>query len=115
MQLSMLFEGLTSKKATAKEIKTAIKEEMERHPRYKEIMETLRTWKTELKMIEQIAKDRLKVEAESLDHLKDEIESDKVMMTDIAVNMLHKGETTEFEFDGQKYIATFAVKFKKSN
>jgi hypothetical protein len=113
MQLSMLFEGLTSKKATAKEIKTAIKEEMERHPRYQEVIETLRTWKAELKMIEQMAKDKFQSEASELEILQDEMESDKLMMTDLAVSMLNKGESTEFEYKGNKYYAHFSVNIKR--
>ena len=112
-QLSMLFEGLTSKKATAKEIKTAIQQEVESHPRFKEITDNLKLWKAELEMIKAQAKDNFDKELSALDDIKAGMENDKEKMTDIALSMLTKGESTEFEYKGNKYFAKFSVNIKR--
>jgi|GEM_PF-481621 len=107
---------LRAKKREKSEIQKAFKDELVNNPRYQQISEQLKTLKEEKKSIENQAWAAASTDAEKLDLLSLDITSDKVLLSDIALNMYTKGETVEIvDEHNTRWVPSFAVNFKKDD
>lgn len=114
--LEEVYNRLRDKKREKGEIQKAFKDELANNPRYTQVAEQLKTLKEEKKSIENQAWASASADAQKLDLLALDIESDKEMLSDMALNMYTKGQTVEIvdEFN-TRWVPKFSVAFKKDD
>lgn len=114
--LEEVYGRLRSKKHEKSEIQRAFKDELVSNPRYLEVDEQLKKLKEEKKSIENQAWATASADAQKLDLLNLDIESDREMLSDLALNMYAKGQTVEI-IDEMKvrWLPKFTVSFKKDD
>lgn len=114
--LEEVYGRLRAKKHEKQEIQKAFKDELANNPRHQQISEQLKTLKEEKKSIENQAWASASADAQKLDLLTLDIESDKELLSDLSLNMYAKGETVEIvdEFN-TRWVPKFAVSFKKDD
>jgi len=114
--LEEVYGRLRAKKQEKLEIQKAFKDELANNPRFQQISEQLKTLKEEKKSIENQAWASASADAQKLDLLTLDIESDKEMLSDLALNMYTKGQTVEIvdEFNA-RWVPKFSVTFKKDD
>ena len=114
-KLEEIFNKIQNSKKEQREIKAMYKDSLSNSAEYKKIAEEIGELKEKKKRIEENAKHDFSSEFTKLDSLKTDIESDKTILADLAINQLMKGETVEIIDDyNNKYEPIFSVKFKKS-
>lgn len=114
-QLNEVYQRIQANKKRQKELRQILKDELSHHARYQELLEEIKTLREEKKGIEQQVQAQSS-DAEELEELKMEIQTDTELLADIALNMYVKDETVEIidEYD-QTWHPIFKVSFKKSN
>ncbi len=114
-KLEEIFNKIQNSKKEQREIKAIYKDALTNSGEYKKITEEISELKEKKKSIEEGVKHDFSSEFTKLDSLKTDIESDKTILADIAINQLMKGETVEIIDDyDNKYEPVFSVRFKKS-
>jgi uncharacterized protein YlxW (UPF0749 family) len=112
--LQEIFNRIQQTKQEQKEIKAIYRDALTNSSSYKEITEKLNELKEEKKKIENAIKVDLRSELNKLDVFKTELETDNMLMSDLAFNELTKGNTIEIvDKYENKYEPIFLVKFKK--
>ncbi|MDA3840194.1 MAG: hypothetical protein PF572_03820 [Patescibacteria group bacterium] len=102
-----------SKKKQA-DIRKMYKDALDTSQQYGEIVEKIKTLRDKKKEIENVIQMDFSSEFDKLENLKIDIESDNMMMSDLALNQLTKGEMIEISDEYEnKYEPIFNVKFKK--
>lgn len=115
VKLEEIFNKIQNSKKEQKKIKEIYRDALLNSVEYQKITEELSQLKEKKKKIEEAMKNDFSSEFTKLDNLKADIESDKILLTDIAINQLMKGKTVEVADDyNNKYEPIFSVKFKKS-
>lgn len=111
-----VFNHIREIKKEQKDLKDMYKDALAQADEYDEIVEEMKTLREKKKQIEARIQREMGRAYEKLEDLKNEIETDKVMLNDIALSTLMKGETVEVqdEYDN-KYEPEFNVKFKKAS
>jgi len=110
-----IFNRMQEIKKKQKDIRSAYKESLEASLEYKEINDKIKTLRERKKQIENITKESFSAEFTKLDDFKIDLESDSVMLSDIALNKLMKGETVQVVDEyNNSYEPLFTVKFKKT-
>lgn len=114
-QLNEIYQRILVNKKRQKEIRQMLTDELSHNPRYKEISEEMATLREEKKGIEQQVRAQSS-DAQELEELKIEIDTDQELLADVALNMFMKEETVEIidEYD-QTWHPVFKVAFKKNN
>ena len=114
--LDEVYGRLCAKKREKSEIQKAFKDELANHPRYKQITDDLKKMKEEKKSIENQTWASASADAQKLDLLTLDIESDKEMLSDLALNMYTKGQTVEIvDEHNVRWVPKFSVAFKKDD
>ena len=114
--LQDVFSRIRQTKRSQKQINTMYRDALSASAEYKEIMEKLRGYKLRKKQIEDNVKSELGGEYERLEALKKDVQNDKELLTDIAINKLTQGETVAVEDEDKNvYEPIFSVSFKKTN
>jgi len=109
-----IFNRIQETKKEQKVIKAIYRDAFANSGRYQEVKERLEKLKEEKKRIEQSIKDDLKAEIHKLETFKQEIETDNLLLSDLAINKIMKGESIEVTDEhSNKYEPIFSVKFKK--
>jgi len=110
-----VFNRLNETKKEQRVIKTAYRDALGNSHKYQEVLGKLSALKEEKKKIEEVIRDEFRSEFDKLDHLKQEIENDKLILSDLAINQIVKGEMIEITDDKMnKYEPIFSVRFKKA-
>lgn len=110
-----IFNRMQAIKKQQKDIRSAYKEALEVSPEYKEIDDKIKTLRERKKQIENSTKESFSGEFTKLDDFKIDLESDNVLLSDIALNKLVKGETVQVVDEyNNSYEPLFTVKFKKT-
>jgi hypothetical protein len=110
-----IFNRMQSIKKQQKDIRSAYKDALEASLEYKEIGDKIKTLRERKKQIENTTKESFSSEFTKLDDFKIDLESDNVMLSDIALTKLMKGETVEvIDEYNNTYEPLFTVKFKKT-
>ncbi len=114
-QLNEIYQRILVNKKRQKEIRQILTDELSHNSRYKEITEEMKTLREEKKGIEQHVRAQSS-DAQELEELKIEIDTDQELLADVALNMFMKDETIEIidEYD-QTWHPVFKVAFKKNN
>ena len=110
-----VFNRIQENKKKQKDIRRAYKDALENSQEYKEINDKMKTLRERKKQIENSIKESFSSEFTKLDDLKIDLESDMVMLGDISLTKLMKGETVEVvDQYNNKYDPQFSVRFKKA-
>jgi len=113
--LQEVFTRIQQTRKKQKDIRSSYKEALMNSAEYQEILEKMKTMRERKKQIEGTIRGEFSSEFTKLDDMKVDLESDNVLMSDIAMSKLMKGETVEVEDEYQnKYEPIFLVKFKKT-
>lgn len=113
--LQEIFNRMQEIKKKQKDIRSAYKDALDSSLEYKEINDKIKTLRERKKQIENVTKESFSSEFTKLDDLKIDLESDNVMLSDIALNKLMKGETVQVVDEyNNNYEPLFTVKFKKT-
>lgn len=112
--LQEIFNRLREQQKEQKEIKATYRDALKNSGEYQELVDQIQALKDKKKQIEDGVRSDFGSEFTKLDELKVGIESDRVMLSDLAVTQLARGEAISIvdEFD-QKYEPVFSVRFKK--
>jgi hypothetical protein len=114
--LEEVYGRLRAKKHEKSEIQRAFKDELVGNPRYQEISEQLTKLKQEKKTIEIHAWASASADAQKIDLLSLDIESDREMLSGLALNLYAKGETVEIVDEMKvRWLPKFSVSFKKDD
>lgn len=113
--LQEVFNRLQETKKEQRTIKSTYKDALATSQSYQQVIEKLQTLKEEKKKIEENIKSDFKSEFDKLDAIKLEIETDKLIMSDLALNEITKGNMIEIvDQYSNKYEPVFSVRFKKT-
>jgi predicted nuclease with TOPRIM domain len=105
---------LLTKKKERRDLKQSFQDELRNNARYMEILEEMEKLRAEKKGIENEIRAR-EVDAAKLDELKIDIQSDMVLLADVALTMYVQQEPVEITDDmNVRWVPAFSVRFKKS-
>jgi len=111
-----VFNRLQDLKKESKEIKKMYREALLTSQKHKDTSEELKVLKEKKKQTENSIKEDFSSEFEKLDILKADIESDQILLNDIALTKITKGERVEITDENNvKYEPLFSVTFKKAD
>lgn len=108
------FNKIQINKKKQSDIRKMYKDALSTSQEHNEIIEKIKKLRDRKKEIELAIQADFSSEFDKLENLKIDIESDNMMMSDLALNQLAKGEMIEItdEYEN-KYEPIFNVKFKK--
>ncbi len=110
-----IFNRMQVIKKQQKDIRSTYKEALAGSEEYKDLNDKIKTLRERKKQIENTTKESFSSELTKLDDFKIDLESDSVMLSDIALNKLMKGETVQVVDEyNNSYEPLFTVKFKKT-
>ncbi len=110
-----IFNRMQTIKKQQKDIRSTYKDALDSTPEYKEINDKIKTLRERKKQIENTTKESFSSEFTKLDDFKIDLESESVMLSDVAMTKLMKGETVEVTDEyNNTYEPLFTVKFKKT-
>ena len=113
--LQEVFNRIQDIKKKQKDIRSAYKQALASSEEYQEINDKIKTLRERKKVIERTTKESFAGELTKLDDYKIDLESDMVMLSDLALSKLMKGETVEVVDEyNNTYEPLFTVKFKKT-
>ena len=113
--LQEIFTNIKDKQKEGREIKAAYRDALAQSTEYKDIADQILVLREKKKTIENSVQADFAPEFEQLDKIKDDVNSDREMLSDLALNQLMKGETVEIvDKYNIKYEPQFIVNFKKS-
>lgn len=113
--IQSIFNRIKEKKQESKEIKKMYREALSNSEEHKNASEELKSLKEKKKAIEERIKTDFTDEFDKLDIIKADIESDQILLNDIALTQIMNGETVEiFDKNNTKYEPVFTVNFKKA-
>ena len=113
-RLQEIHTELTNLKRRRKEITDAFKDELAQHERHKVLLEELSALKTERKGIEITIREASPKEAQELEDLKTEIQSQGELLSDLAMNLIMAEESCELVDDKMnRYTPVLVVRFKR--
>ena len=114
--LQEIFDRIQKKKKEFKELKAMYRDALEHDTRYKSIVDELKNLKEKKKQIETDVQVDMGENFDKMEELKGDIESDKMMLSDIAMTTLMDGKTVEVTDQyNNRYEPDFRVNFKKTN
>lgn len=112
--LTDVHKRLQMKKKQRREITSSFQDELRSNARYMEILEKIEELKAEKKSIENEARAR-DMDVAKLDELKVDIQSDTILLADIALNLYVQQMPVEIVDDvNARWVPVFGVRFKKS-
>lgn len=114
--LQEVFNRIQKKKKEIKEIKEMYRDGLKNEPKYKEMVEEIKTLREKKKSIENDVQVDMGEAYDKMERLRDEINAEQQMLSDIAMTTLMDGKTVEVtdEFNN-KYEPEFKVMLKKAN
>jgi len=114
-QLQLFFDKTLDNERKVKDIKRMIKDALISSQQYSELEEKRKEIVNKMRQVQEAILSDYNSEIDKLDLLKTEVEHDKLMISDKALNELVKGKMIEPVEDkfGNKYEAQLIVKFKK--
>lgn len=109
-----IFDRIQEKKREQKEIKDAYKDALENTEGYKEVVDQIKRLKEKKASIEKGIKSQSKKDFDKLDVLKVDIRSDQMLLADLAMTKMMKGEEVGItDAWNNSYQPEFSVKFRK--
>jgi hypothetical protein len=113
--LQEVFNQIQIIKKQQKDLKAVYREALDKMPEYKEAVDALKMLREKKKQLEEVTKSEFSKEFDKLDELKMELEEQNMMLTDITMSQIMKGESVEIVDQYHNiYEPAFAVRFKKT-
>ena len=113
-QAQEIFNRINELKKKQKDIKSMYRDALTNSGEYQALVDEINGLKDKRKKIEEGIKSQFNSEFDQLDEMKADIESDQILLSDVAINHIMKGEKLEIIDDKQnRYEPVFNVKFKK--
>ena len=113
-QLQLFFDRTLKTQQEMKELKLMLKDALANSQEHKIIIEDMKALRERRKKIENVIKEDFSGEVNKLDTLKLDLENDKLLMSDSALNQLVNGEQVIVkDKNGIEFEPIFSVKFKK--
>ncbi len=110
-----VFDRISQLKKEQKNAKGAYKDALDNSDNYRKMTEELKALKEKKKQTETLIQRELGAQFQKIEDLKLEMESNKEMLSDIALTTVMKGETVEVKDEyGNVYEPVWSVKFKKN-
>ena len=114
--IQKVFERLQTQKKKLKDLKKAYKDALSTSQEYVEIIDEMKTMRERKKVIENVTKEQFSGEFVQMDDLKNDIDSEQELLSDIAMTTVMKGESVQItDENDQEYEPIFKVSFKKIN
>lgn len=114
--LEEVFAKIQAVKQQQRELRKAYKESLGRLPSYKSTIDDLTALREKKKNIEAQVREEFAKEFDKLEDLKLDLEEQNIMLADLALAKLVKGEHVEVKDQyNSVYEPIFSVKFKKTN
>jgi hypothetical protein len=112
--IETIYKRLAIKQKELRDLKKMIRDELDQNPRFRELQEEMKSLRDERKGIQMEVEAISQTEMDQIDDLKLEIDTDKELLADIALNLYVSQETVEIldEYD-QRWVPRFSVKFYK--
>lgn len=111
-----VFNQIQIVKKQQREIKSVFREALLGSTEHKELTEQAKVLKEKKKQVETALEEEFSSELDKLDELKIELESQNLMLNDIALTKIMKGESIELvDQYNNAFEPIFSVKFKKTN
>lgn len=113
-KIQEVFDKIQSIKEKQKEIKAVYRDALANSAAYQHTLDEYNSAKEKKKQTEESIKSDFSKEFEKLEELKHDLETENILLSDIALNHITKGETIEIKdsYDN-KYEPLFSVKFRK--
>ncbi len=113
-KLQEVFNKIQETRKEQKGIKAVYRDALSNSQELKEVLEKIKVLKEQKKKIEDTIKNEFNSEFQKLDGMKLDIESNNMLLSDLALNEVVKGEMIEITDQySNKYEPIFTVKFKK--
>jgi hypothetical protein len=109
-----VFKRIKDTKQKIKTIKRAYKDALESTSQYRELLEKLESLKAIKKEIEAKTKSELGVEYQQMEAYKMNLQADKALLSDLALNTLMSGETVVVKDENDSFEPVFTVQFRKA-
>lgn len=114
--LQEVFNQIQEVKKQQKTIKSAFRDALSNSGEYKKMVEDLKIMREGKKTLEQSVKEEFSKELDKLDDLKIDLETQNMMLNDIALTKIMNGESIEIvDMYNNAYEPIFNVKFRKTN
>lgn len=114
-KLQEVFIRITETKLEQKKINKMYRDALDNSAEYKRLVDTLKQSRERKKQIEETIKEDFSAEFSRLDALKMDLQNDMMLISDIALTQLVKGEKVEVkDKNDDAYEPLFTVRFKKS-
>ena len=111
-----VFNQIQIVKKQQKDLKSVWRDALAGSTELKELTEQVKVLKEKKKQVETSIKEEFSSELDKLDELKIELESQNLMLNDIALTKIMNGEVIELvDTYNNAYEPIFSVKFKKTN
>ncbi|MCX6800328.1 MAG: hypothetical protein NT091_04245 [Candidatus Falkowbacteria bacterium] len=115
-KLQEVFNRIKEAKKEQKKINKLYRDALDNHREYKEVVENSKKYRERKKQIEETVKEDFSSELSRLDTIKLDIQNDSMLLSDIAITKLVKGEKVEVKDENDEaYEPLFTVRFKKSS
>ncbi|MEN9558120.1 MAG: hypothetical protein RL141_489 [Candidatus Parcubacteria bacterium] len=113
--LNEIFKRMSEQKKERKRVQAIYKDLLANSKPYQDAVDALADAKAKKLQIESSIKADVPTELDEIDRLTQSLESDKQLLTDLALTKLMKGETVEItDEQDTKYEPVFSVRFKKA-
>lgn len=115
-ELNEVFNRLRETRKKKKSIQDVYRDALDQSKTYQEVVEQLQELKAKKLQLETTIKSDFEKEFAEMDRLKEHIESDQELLSDLALNQFVKGQTVEITDEHDtKYVPQFRVTFKKAD
>jgi hypothetical protein len=112
--LQAIYNRIQETKLKQKELRVQYKDALESAPDYQNVKEKLSGYRLRKKQLETEVKNDMAAAFSELERLNKSLADDQLMLSDIAMSRLIKGETVEItDKDEVAYEPVFVVKFKR--
>lgn len=114
-ELQEIYLRLKQSRGEKKKVNQIFKDVLDQSKPYKEVLEELKALKAKKLQLEHEIRADFSKEEEQVERLSLDIKSDVVLLSDIALTKMMKGETVELTDENEvKYEPVFKVTFKKA-
>ena len=113
-KMQEVFNRIQASKKEQRKIKTVYKDALDNSVEYQKAVEEYSGARDAKKQIKERIESDFKSELNKIDKIKADIETDNILLSDMAINCITKGEPIEISDDYQnRYEPLLSVKFKK--
>ena len=114
--LQTVYQKIKLAKKERKKLQDMYREGLTNSKTYKETIDQIKELQAKKLRIETQTKQEFQREMQDLDKLKSDIDSNNILLSDMALTSFMKGESINFKDENDvEYEPAFSVKFKKAN